>query len=52
VYNVAMVLFLLLKRLSEAADSRFKSKNSTIGTLYTWPPDDGLQIGPKHVEAW
>jgi hypothetical protein len=21
-------------------------------TLYTWPPDDGLQMGPKHVEAW
>jgi hypothetical protein len=17
-----------------------------------WPPDDGLQMGPKHVEAW
>jgi hypothetical protein len=22
-----------------------------IATLYTLPPDDGLQIGPKHVEA-
>jgi hypothetical protein len=37
-----MVLVLLLKRLS----------GGTIATLYTWPPDDGLQMGPKHVEAW
>jgi hypothetical protein len=21
-------------------------------TLYTWPPDGGLQMGLRHVEAW
>jgi hypothetical protein len=31
--------------------SHFISKNSTIATLYTWPPDDGLQMGLKHVLA-
>jgi hypothetical protein len=35
-----------------ATDSRFKSKTSTVATLYTWPPDDGLQTGPKRVETW
>jgi hypothetical protein len=49
VYKVKMVLVLVLKRLSAGlgkrpADSRFKSKRSTIATLYTWPPDDGLKI--------
>jgi hypothetical protein len=46
-YNVAMVLLLLLKRLSAGLvgkDSRFKSKSNTIATLYTWPPADGLKI--------
>jgi hypothetical protein len=44
-YNVAMVLLLLLERLSaglDEKDSRFISKINTIATLYTWPPDDGL----------
>jgi hypothetical protein len=59
---VAMVFILHLIRLSasqceellpiQAAGSRFKSKRSTIAILYTWPPDDGLKMRPKHVEAW
>jgi hypothetical protein len=48
VYNVAMVLLLLLQRLSAGLESN----NSTIATLYTWPPDDELQMSPKHVEVW
>jgi hypothetical protein len=24
----------------------------TFATLYTRPPDDGLQMGAKHVEVW
>jgi hypothetical protein len=27
-------------------------KQVTFATLCTQPPDDGLQMGPKHVEAW
>jgi hypothetical protein len=27
-------------------------KQVPFATLYTPPPDDGLQIDPKHVEAW
>jgi hypothetical protein len=27
-------------------------KQVPFATLYTWPPDDGLQMGPKHAEAW
>jgi hypothetical protein len=56
--NLTMVIVLLSKRLSAGletwrpADSRFKSKTSTIATFYTWPPDDGLKMSPKHVEAW
>jgi hypothetical protein len=23
-----------------------------FATLYTWLPDDGLQMGLKHVEGW
>jgi hypothetical protein len=63
VYSVAMVLVLLLKQLSEGLDKKktsypgprtveLTSKTSTIATLYSRPPDDGLQMGPKHVEAW
>jgi hypothetical protein len=46
-----MVLFLLLVGLDEkflfnqAHQVTLKSKNSTIATLYTWPSDDGLQMG-------
>jgi hypothetical protein len=29
-----------------------KVKQVPFATLYTRPPDDGLQMGPKHVEAW
>jgi hypothetical protein len=55
-----MGLALLLKRVSaglgekeaKPADSRFRRKTSTIATLYTRPPDNGLKISPKHVEAW
>jgi hypothetical protein len=55
VCNVAVVIFLRIKRLSAGldekelissrpADSRCKSKRNTIATLYNWPPDDGLTI--------
>jgi hypothetical protein len=27
-------------------------KQAPSATLYTRPPDDGLQMDPKHVEAW
>jgi hypothetical protein len=27
-------------------------KQVPFATLYTRPSDDGLQMGPKHVEAW
>jgi hypothetical protein len=27
-------------------------KQVPFATLYTLPPDDGPQMGPKHVEAW
>jgi hypothetical protein len=53
VYNVAMVLGLLLKRLSAGPRTvALKVNPSTIATLYTWSPDDGLKLSPKHVEAW
>jgi hypothetical protein len=32
--------------------SSVKVKQVPFATLYTQPPDDGLQMGPKHVEAW
>jgi hypothetical protein len=37
------------------ADSRLRRKTSIICHMYTLllvSPDDGLQSGPKHVEAW
>jgi hypothetical protein len=36
--------------LSRPADSRLTSKPSTNATLYTWPPDDGVKMSPKHIE--
>jgi hypothetical protein len=27
-------------------------KQVPFATLYSLPPDDGLQMGPKHVEVW
>jgi hypothetical protein len=27
-------------------------KEVPFATLYTRPPDDGLEMGPKRVEAW
>jgi hypothetical protein len=29
-----------------------KVKQVPFATLHTSPPEDGLQMGPKHVEAW
>jgi hypothetical protein len=50
-------------RAYNAASGSCFTPKSTVGypvdcrqppfaTLYTRPPDDGLQMGPKHVEAW
>jgi hypothetical protein len=38
------VLVLIIRKCRPPADSPFKSKTSTIATLYTRPLDDGLQI--------
>jgi hypothetical protein len=27
-------------------------KQVPFAILYTWPPDDGLQMSPKNVEEW
>jgi hypothetical protein len=40
-YNVAMVLVLLLKRLSAGTP-----------TIALKVVDDGLQMSPEHVEVW
>jgi hypothetical protein len=45
-------LFYFKVTVSGPADSHFIDKTSTIATLYTWPPDDRLNMSPKHVEAW
>jgi hypothetical protein len=42
-----------LSRLSMGAPTvDLVLKQVPFATLYTRPPDDGLQMGPKHVEAW
>jgi hypothetical protein len=65
-YNVALVLVLLLSWLSvglvekkmvgsfssSPTNSELYSVTSTTATLCTRPPDDGLPMGPKHVEVW
>jgi hypothetical protein len=50
-----MYVFMLIG----AINLSFKKKTVDLGvkqvplaTLYTRAPDDGLQIVPKHVEAW
>jgi hypothetical protein len=52
VYNVADGTLLLQYRMS-AGPLRidFEVKQEPFATLYTRPPDDGLQIGPKRVEC-
>jgi hypothetical protein len=49
---ICHLLALLAHPILHVGRIRVKSKSSTIATLYTWPPDDGLQMSPKHVEAW
>jgi hypothetical protein len=39
-----MILVLHLCRLSAGLDGKEH--------IYIIPPDDGLQMGPKHVEMW
>jgi hypothetical protein len=46
-----MILILLLDRLSVGLPVNLEVKQVSFATLYSRPPDDGLQIGPKHVEA-
>jgi hypothetical protein len=46
-------IVLLLRRLSAGPPTvELEVKQVPFGTLNTRPPDDGLQMGPKHVEAW
>jgi hypothetical protein len=54
VYNVALVLVFLLNRLSASPPTVDLEEKQVpfAATLYTWLSDDGLQMGPKHVEAW
>jgi hypothetical protein len=53
VYSVVNGVFSVLSRLSvgpPTVDLEVKKARSV--TLYSRPLDDGLQMGPKHVEAW
>jgi hypothetical protein len=52
---------IIILKLAEVNLCRLSAGPSTVdlevkqvqfATLYTQPPDDGLQMGRKHVEAW
>jgi hypothetical protein len=60
-----VVIVLLLSRLSAGLDKKelaapypgpptdeIQVKKLPLAKLYTLPPDDGLQVDPKHVEVW
>jgi hypothetical protein len=47
-----MVLAFLLSRLLAGLAVNLEEKQVPFATLYTWPPDDWLQMSPKHVEMW
>jgi hypothetical protein len=33
-------------------DLEAKVRQVPFATIYTRPPEDGLQMGPKHAESW
>jgi hypothetical protein len=52
IYDVKFLALLGAPYIHDISRLRVKSKISTFATFHTWPPDDGLQMGPKHVKAW
>jgi hypothetical protein len=53
VYNVANGTCIISKSTIDGPPTiDLEVMQVPFATLYTSPPDDGLQMGPKHVEAW
>jgi hypothetical protein len=51
VYMWQMVFVFFLSRSVGGPADRQKNKYN-LSHIHLRPPDDGLQMGPKHVEAW